>query len=282
MTAATATLANAAKPPIKVRRMNFQFPDSLPTFWFDDNPLLTATLSALAVAFPPGERYFIASVRHFLPQVDDPELLAQVRGFVGQEANHTKEHVAFNKFLDGRGFPASAMEKWVSGRIAKLQKRSTPEANLARTAALEHFTAILASVLLENPDILERMSPEVARLWAWHAIEEVEHRSVAFDVYKQTVDDEALRLRVMRATTALFLSANFVRTLMLLRVSGRLWDVRSALKGLNLLWGEAGLFRQVVPLYLEYFRKDFHPSQLDSRASLDAAKLRYLGERAAL
>lgn len=267
----------AARETIKVRRMDFEFSESTPTFWFDDNPLLTATLSALAVSFPPGERYFIASVRHFLDRVDDPELLARVKAFVGQEANHTKEHIAFNKFLDSRGFPASAMERWVADRVGELQKRSSPESNLARTAALEHFTAILASVLLEHPEIAERMSPEVARLWVWHAIEEVEHRSVAFDVYKIAVDDEELRIKVMLATTVIFVLVNSVRTAMLLRASGRQWELRSLLKGLNVMWGKPGLFRKVVPHYLEYFRKDFHPSQLDCEQHLEAAKQRYLG-----
>lgn len=270
-------MKSAAPETIKVRRMDFEFSDSTPTFWFDDNPLLTATLSALAVSFPPGERYFIASVRHFLDRVDDPELLRQVKAFVGQEANHTKEHIAFNEFLDSRGFPASAMEKWVSDRVAELQKRSSPEANLARTAALEHFTAILAAVLLEHPEVAERMSPEVARLWMWHAIEEVEHRSVAFDVYKTAVDDEELRIKVMLMTTVIFLLVNAVRTVLLLRASGRQREVWPILKALNVMWGSPGLFRKVIPNYLKYFRKDFHPSQLDSGAFLEAAKQRYLG-----
>ncbi|MGE3674110.1 MAG: metal-dependent hydrolase [Polyangiaceae bacterium] len=271
---------SAAEPRIKVRRMDFEFGESTPTFWFDDNPLLTATLSALAVSFPPGERYFIASVRHFMDQVKDPALLAQVKAFVGQEANHTKEHIAFNQFLDSRGFPATAMEKWVADRVAELQKRSSPEANLARTAALEHFTAILASVLLEHPEIAERMSPEVAKLWVWHAIEEVEHRSVAFDVYKTAVDDEQLRIKVMLLTTVIFITVNAVRTAMLLRASGRQRELLPTLKALNVMWGRPGLFRKVVPRYLEYFRKDFHPSQLDSGAFLEAAKRQYLGAAA--
>jgi len=262
---------------IKVRRMNLDFPESMPTFWFDDNPLLTATLSALAVAFPAGERYFISSVRHFLSQVEDPTLRDQVMAFIGQEANHTKEHLAFNDFLDSRGWPASAMAKWVEDRIAAIQKASTPEANLARTAALEHFTAILAGSLLEHPELAERMSPEAAKLWVWHAIEEVEHRAVAFDVYKTAVDDETLRRRMMAQVTAFFITVNIVRTVTILRAAGKLWDVRSLLKGWNVLWGRPGLFRRVIPRYLKYYRRDFHPSQLEHGPYLDAAKRRYLG-----
>jgi len=283
MSIATSTVSTKSadkSKAIKVRRMDIEFPDSMPTFWFDDNPFLTATLSALAVSFPPGERYFISSVQHFLSRIEDPVLREQVRAFVGQEANHTKEHIAFNRFLDARGLPASAMEKFVSERVAVVQKNSTPEENLARTAALEHFTAILAGALLEHPEIAEKMSPEAARLWVWHAIEEVEHRAVAFDVYKTTVDDEELRIRTMLTVTAVFLTLNLARSMMLLKASGRLWDLRSAVKGLNLLWGRPGLFRKVIPRYLAYFRKDFHPSQHDHGAFVEFAKWRYLGAQA--
>ncbi|MEZ4328442.1 MAG: metal-dependent hydrolase [Polyangiales bacterium] len=266
-----------ARPEIKVRRMDLEFPDEMPEFWFDGNPFLTALLSAMSVSFPAGERYFIASVRHFLPQIEDPTLRAEIRAFTGQEANHTKEHLAFNEMLERRGYPAKAMEAWVERRTKRLQKVSSPEANLARTAALEHFTAILAGAFIENPEVLATMSPEAATMWCWHAIEEIEHRAVAFDVYKQVVDDEALRLRTMRHVTVVFILVNLVRTAMLLRTSGHLTNVRAIAKGLDVLWARPGLLRRLLPQYLAYYRADFHPSQHDNSAQVEAAKARFLG-----
>ncbi|HJK91279.1 MAG TPA: metal-dependent hydrolase [Polyangiaceae bacterium LLY-WYZ-15_(1-7)] len=263
--------------PIAVRRMDFTFDESTPTCWFDDNPYLTAIMTALAVSFPPGERYFIRSVRHFLDQVDDPALREAVRAFVGQEANHTKEHLAFNRFLDSRGLPATPMEEWVTRRVERIQEVSGPAGNLARTAALEHFTAILAEALLAHPEITEKMSPEVARLWVWHAIEEVEHRSVAFDVYEEAVGDEALRLRVMAFVTVIFIAMNVARAAILLRATGRVFEPRAALKALNVLWGKPGLFRKVIPQYLRYYRRGFHPSEHDNRELVRRAKARWLG-----
>lgn len=265
---------------IKVRRMDLEFPDSIPEFWWDDNPFLSAIGVALSVSFPGGERFFISSVRHFVARIEDPVLREQVRAFIGQEANHTKEHIAFNRFLDSKGYPATAMEKFVGERIAEVQKASSPERNLARTAALEHFTAIMAGALLEHPDVLERMSPQAAKLWAWHAIEEVEHRSVAFDVYKAAVDDEALRIRMMLIVTAFFIGINTARTAVLLKRSGKLLDLKSLATGANLLWGRPGIFRKLIPRYLAYYRKGFHPSQHDDAAFVDLAKRRYLGDRA--
>lgn len=256
--------------------MDFEFPDSMPTLWFDDNAYLTSVLNALAVSFPPGERFFIGSVRHFLPRIEDPELREAVRLFIGQEGNHTKEHLAFNSFLDSRGLPASGMEEWVRRRLSKLRKVSSPEENLARTVALEHFTAVLAGALLEHPEVLELMAPEAAKLWAWHAIEEVEHRSVAFDVYKAAVDDEQLRLQTMRQVTVIFVVVNAIRTAILMRATGKLFDLRAIVKGTQLLWGKPGIFRKIIPQYLAYFRSDFHPSEHDNEADVARAKQRYL------
>jgi len=269
-----------APESITVRRLDLEVGDETPTFWFDDNQYLTALLNGLAITFPPGERFFIRSVKHFMAELDDPTLNERVRAFTGQEAMHTKEHLNFNRFLDGRGFPAKAMEDFVTKRIGKIQSESSPAANLARTAALEHFTAILATALLEHPEVLERMDPAVAKLWAWHAIEEIEHRSVAFDVYKEAVDDEELRLRMMVMTTFIFLLANIIRTHILVKASGRPFELRRAFGAAKTLFGKGGLLRKIGPRYLAYYRSDFHPSELEADALLEEAKAQYLGEAA--
>lgn len=265
---------------ITVRRMDFDFGDDIPGFWFDDNPFLTALHVSLSVSFPAGERYFIDSVRHFEADVKDPELRERIRAFIGQEANHRREHTALNGLMERKGYPARAMEQFVAGRIAWVQKNSTPEENLARTAALEHFTAIMAGAFLEHPEALEKIHPALAPLWAWHAIEEVEHRSVAFDVYKAAVGDEALRRRVMRQVTLLFTLVNTVWTLKLLRISGNLFNLKAWVKGVNLLWGWPGVFRRIIPRYLAYYRRGFHPSQYRHDAEIREIKRRYLGDRA--
>lgn len=265
---------------IKVRRMDLEFPDSIAEFWFDNNPLLTMLLTALSVSFPAGERFFIDSVRHYQDQVQDPLLKAQIRAFIGQEANHTKEHIALNDFMERKGYPAKAMEDFVRDRIAKMQKNWSPAESLARTVALEHFTAIMAGAFLDHPDQLEKMDPHMAKIWAWHAIEEAEHKAVAFDVYKRTVDDESLRRRAMMNVTVMFILVNTIRTLMLLQRSGHLFNLRAWWKGSNLLWGRPGIFRKLIPEYLAFYRKDFHPWQHDNSAQVEAMKARYLGDKA--
>lgn len=270
--------ARKPRPKIEVRRMDLDFSGVTSARYAGDDPLLSALFASLSVAFPPGERFFIASVRHFLPHIEDGALRKAVFAFIGQEANHTKEHLAFNELLDRLGYPALAMQEWVTARIERVQAKSTPEANLARTAALEHFTAIMASAVLEHGELLEAMPPEVAKLWAWHAIEEIEHRSVAFDVYREVVGDEALRLHTMRLVTLFFCTLVSLRTVRMLQATGGIHDLRGIARGLNVLWGRPGIFRKLIPRYLDYYRSDFHPSQHDYDGCIDWAKERYLGE----
>lgn len=263
---------------ITVRKMDFEFSDDIAEFWCDDNPFLTAFLTGLSISFPAGERFFIDSVRQFQSQIDDPLLLKNIRAFIGQEAHHTKEHSALNDFMARKGYPVERMESFIRERIAWMQENSGDDVNLARTVALEHFTAIMAGAFLDHSDLLDKMDPAMAKLWAWHAIEEIEHRSVAFDVYKNTVDDEKLRRRTMRRVTYFFILMNAIRTWKLMGVSGQRYNVKAWASGLNMLWGRPGVLRKIVPQYLSFYRRGFHPSQHDNRARVKQARLRYLGE----
>lgn len=261
---------------ITVRRMDFEFPDSIPEFWCDNNPFLTAMMAGLSVTFPVGERYFIDSVRHYQDEVHDPVLRDQIRAFIGQEANHSREHVALNAFLTRKGYPVDSMEAFVRERLKAVQASSTPAENLARTVALEHFTAIMAKGFIDHPDFLTRMHPTMARIWAWHSIEEIEHKSVAFDVYRQCVNDERLRRRMMREVTFFFVLMSSVRTVRILKASRQLSNLRAWLSGLNVLWGVPGVFRQILPAYFAYYRSDFHPRQQAESPYAETVKRHFL------
>jgi predicted metal-dependent hydrolase len=266
---------------IPVRRMDFQFGPDIPDDWADGNAMITALLAGLSAVFPPGERFFIESVRRYADQVSDPDLKERIRGFTGQEANHTKEHLAFNRFLDARGFPIGGIERFVDTRMRALGKNGSPAANLARTAALEHMTALLATAVLEDGDFLEHSHPTIAAFWKWHAIEEIEHRSVAFDVYRACVDDEPLRRRMMAMVTVLFSTLSAIRMVVMMKRTGHLLDLPAWAGGMNRLLGRRGLLRRAFPLYRAYYRRSFHPDQHDNGDAVEQARRKYLGDDAA-
>jgi predicted metal-dependent hydrolase len=264
---------------ITVRRMDFEFPDDIPEFWYAGDPYRTLLLTALSGTFPEGERYFVDSVRQFQDKVTDPELKAAIRAFIGQEAHHSKEHKVLNALMERKGYPMGKIDEIGRKGLTYLRKRLSPERQLAMTCALEHFTAILADQLLNNrAEFIDKMDPRVAKIWAWHAIEETEHKAVAFDVFKATVNDEWIRRSQMAINTVTFLMIASYHFIDLMRASGQAGKPKVWLSGINYFWGKPGIFRQLIPAYLQYYRRDFHPWQHDNRALVDSIKQEFLGE----
>ena len=139
----TQTMTPVGTANIPVRRMDFEFDDAIPKYWFDNNPMLTMLLTGLSCVFPEGERMFMRAVRHYQDQITDPELQKEVRAFIGQEAHHGKEHQAFNDFMAKKDLPIARIEAFVKKAIAFEEKNLSKERMLAKTCALEHFTALL-------------------------------------------------------------------------------------------------------------------------------------------
>ncbi len=169
---------------IRPRQMHFTLPQPLPRHWHGGDAFKSHLFDAMSVLFPDGERFFIDSVRHFRSRIGDPVLQEQIRGFIGQEGHHSREHLAYSSRLRDLGYDIGRIEKRAQARIRFTQKKLSPERQLAATAALEHITAILADGLLREPRHLAGAHPGMIRLWRWHALEETEHKAVAFDVWK--------------------------------------------------------------------------------------------------
>ena len=75
MTASAQVLPRTDGQParsIKVRRIEFEFGDDIPEFWYANDPIRTLLLAGMSGGFPEGERFFIDSVRHYQDQVKDP------------------------------------------------------------------------------------------------------------------------------------------------------------------------------------------------------------------
>ncbi len=245
-------------------------------FWLNDDPIATAFFNALSVTFPRGEAYFIESVRAFRDGVP-PALGEEIAAFIRQEVAHSREHLAFNRQVDDQGYDVTLLDRDVTDLLALARERP-PIVNLAATIALEHFTAILAHELLVDPRHLHGAEPEAAALWRWHAVEEIEHKSVAYDTWLHATRDWSRWKRWrLKAIMMLLITKNFLhhRTrgiLELLRQDGicgrRAWGglLRYALM-------RPGMVRQVALPWLAFFRPGFHPWQRDDRALIARAAL---------
>ncbi|EPF69491.1 hypothetical protein GCM10025882_18530 [Acinetobacter gyllenbergii] len=267
----------SASIEIQVRNMDFAFPDDISEFWFHQNPLLSMLLTALSSAFPDGERQFIHSVRLYQSQIKDPVLLKQVRAFIGQEAHHGKEHDGLNAMMLKKGYPVDRIYKRFKKMNRLMQTQFSPAHQLACTVCMEHLTAILADYFIATaPEDLALFHAQVRKIWAWHAIEETEHKAVAFDVYQSLVNRPYFLRLVMLETTLSFVMITTRGTIELLQHSGQQGDLKGVYQGLHYLFGRKGLIRRISRQYLDFFSADFHPWQHDNRNQVNRLKQQYL------
>ncbi|TRX74206.1 metal-dependent hydrolase [Pseudomonas mangiferae] len=250
---------------IRPRHLAFDLPDPLPRHWHGGDAFKSHLFDAMSVLFPDGERFFIDSVRLFRERIEDPVLKEQIRGFIGQEGHHSREHLVYSQRLRDQGYDVGRLEARAQRRIRFTQRTLSPQRQLAATVALEHLTAIMADALLAKPQYLAGADPALVRLWRWHALEETEHKAVAFDVYQQVCGDRALLRRAMRMATWFFLLDTFRGLAHMLARDGLAWNWRVWRDGLRFLWGRDGFFRSLLGAYRDFFRPGFHPWQHDNR-----------------
>lgn len=234
-------------------------------------------MNCMSILFPVGERFFINSVRNYKDDITDPELRDAVRAFIGQEAMHGREHEIYNEALQAAGIPAEKMEAEVKSLLDFFRNRTPRAIQLSGTVALEHFTAILANQALEDERVVGgSRDPAMSAMWRWHALEETEHKAVAFDVYRATEGD-GLRAEAIRyagqvlATVILFskLGEMYVRALRADPETKPFGTLRGWRQLGGFLFGsKPGVFRRAFGQYLDYFRPGFHPWDHDNRAFL--------------
>src|SRR5690606_1196100 len=263
------TAPHAQAQRISVRRMDFAFSDDIPTYWHAGDPFRTLLFTALSGTFPEGEKFFVDAVRNYRDQIKDPELQQAVSAFIGQEAHHAKGHAALSALMQRKGFPMHKIDRMVHDGLHFMRRRLSPQRQLAMTCALEHFTAILAELLLDHPELTADMDPRMKALWLWHAIEESEHKAVAYDVYQTTVGSYWVRVSQMVFNTLEFNFFTGLHFLRLLHHDGQLKDWRLMARGLGELYISPGWLRKVIPAYLQYYRPDFHPWQRDNSVTLE-------------
>lgn len=253
---------------IKPRDRRFGRETAAPRLWHGGRVEATAIYNALSTTFPSGEAFFVESVRAFRDQAP-PKLAGEIKAFTTQEAIHSREHDAFNKRATSSGYDLSALEAQVEKRLA-ITRGKPPIVSLAATMALEHFTAILAHQLLADPRHLEGAETEAANLWRWHAIEEIEHKGVAYDTWLHATREWTRSKRwKVKAKVMLYATRNFVVD----RTAGALELMRQdGVTGIGAwrrliwhLWIRPGMFRKIAGAWFKFFLPGFHPWNEDDR-----------------
>ena len=238
----------------------------VPRHWFGGNVVATHIANGVNLLFPAGERFFVRSVNHYLDQVDDPVLRAQIKGFFGQEGRHAKEHERVFRLLEEQGYEIGRfLDLYERIAYGVIEKVSPPALRLATTAACEHFTAIMAENALRH-GVLDQAHPTMRALLLWHASEEIEHRAVAFDVLGQVSPSYAMRVAGLAMATLCLGGFWIWGTAMLLHQEGTTWGTGGA--RLRADWRVARQRQRTSDVFVvgirEYLRVGFHPSHKDT------------------
>jgi predicted metal-dependent hydrolase len=238
-------------------------------WWLGGDPIGSAYHNALSITFPRGEAFFVESVKAFREGAN-PKLAAEIRSFITQEVMHSREHVSFNKRVTDAGYKIDHLEKVVADSL-ELTKNRPQILNLAVTMALEHYTAMMAHQMLRDPKAFAGADPELSNMWKWHAIEEIEHKGVAYDTWLHATRDWSrwkrwkVKTIMMLIVTKNFWTKRWEGTLDLLAQDGITgWKAKARLAWY--LVGNPGPVRRLALPWLAFFMPGFHPWNHDDRA----------------
>ena len=261
-------------PQITVRDIQFDL-DAAPRVWHGDSAGATAFFDAMSIAFPQGERVFIRSVMKFKDQINDAELLAGIEGFKSQEAMHTREHENYNRRLRALGYDVDGLEAKQAETIEWAEKELGDVKNLAITVAMEHFTSILAEQVTGDPSYFEAADPAFRDLWTWHAMEEAEHNTVAFDVLRAVSPGYFLRCQMMLVATRMFLGQQMRNLNSILKTDGNAGSFKVWSEIFSYLYVKPGFARRCLVPYLKFFIPGFHPSKTKSQQRAGALRAKF-------
>ncbi|WP_332476790.1 metal-dependent hydrolase [Leptospira ainlahdjerensis] len=249
-----------------VRKMDFEALENVPRYYFNDNAIMTHAINSFHVIFPEGERFFIRSVKPFQERIQNESLKNRIKAFIGQEVQHGKEHERVWTSIRNFGLPLDRIARFYHFTCYKIIFNVLgflfgPKINLSITAALEHYTANLGEISLKH-DLTKDVQGDMKKLLIWHACEEIEHKSVVYDVLQEVAPSYFLRIAgYMIATVMLWSYAILFQYWFLLADKNVSWKKFKS----DRVYAREQMNISVPPLYdgfLKYFKKDFHPDQM--------------------
>lgn len=180
---------------IRVRKIRFEYPDDLAAHWNPARPEWSQMVNAASLLMPYLEPFLIDAIRAALPSITDPALRDDARAYIGQEAHHFAQHRKLNDRLLALGYDALRdYERQLAADYARYATRSL-RFQLAYAAGFETMALALGHMLVADRDyFFADADPAVSSLVLWHFVEELEHKTAAFDVYQHVVGSYPYRV----------------------------------------------------------------------------------------
>lgn len=247
---------------ISPRRITFQFGSQIPRLWFGNSSIMTQLLNGTNLFLPAFEAYMVHTVQGQLRHLHDRALRSQAKGLIGQESNHSQAHQQYNDILRHQNYRFETYLAVVNWFFGRLMPRLGLPLQLAAIAGFEHLTASLSEITLHHRTMVQA-HPAMKALWEWHAAEELEHKSIAFDVFQAI--EGSYWWRVLGGVLGIAIVVSFMTSGMLLLAAQDPGFLSfKTLSDLNkLLLTEYRLIPRTLRHIVPYFYPKFHPSQRD-------------------
>ena len=247
---------------ITPRNRKFDLSSSLAGVWHSNDIFKTVLSNALSIPLPSGEKLFVESIRIFMDKIKDKKLFEDARLFIAQESIHRREHQAYNEALcSAKNYNLRMLEMPYASHNTHAIAHYDPKMLLAITVCMEHATASISENVICNKVWLEGVDETMKDFWSWHALEEIEHRAVAFDIYNEIYGDKNYLDDVMKVTIKqLIRNISFTACQMFSMEKLNPLDMRRWLRESPFLVGVDGIIHPLSNSINAFYCKSFSPS----------------------
>jgi uncharacterized protein len=254
---------------ITVRKVRFAFDDAIDFDRSDDELASMLPTLALSMTMPYLEPYLIRTMKVALEKIADPVLAEDVRRFSQQEGHHYRNHALFNDRI------RSQFDEAVAGRLRAIESaldadyhRFTREKrlrfNVAYAEGFEAMTCAGALAAAEHGAFDDRAAMPGGEIWAWHMAEEIEHRTVAFEVFEHLVGSYPYRIVV--GTWSQWHYVSYIR---------RFAQCMAGALGRRLASPRGPVQRAAARRYLRTWSPWYHPARVDVPPGVEEILSRY-------
>lgn len=245
----------------KAHLLKQEWNHDLPRYWNDHSPFKTHFLNALSLTLPECEKFFIETIKQCSKELTDPMQINEVKEFVKQESHHRHAHAKYNNWLIKQGLPVDKLQAATDKKWNFVRTHLNLTSKLALTICVEHITVVYASVFLEHKEILQNMHPQFEQIWRWHAIEEIEHKAVAMNVWNSINGSNFYKTIAMFFVLPFYMWYVGKNTLVFLHADNELWKWTTWKDMISFLFNkQTGLLRRSFIPWLEFMLADFHPN----------------------
>ena len=222
--------------------------------WCGNSKLSTRTCDAVSVLFPAWERAFAAVAMHHLPKVNDPALRARIEAFVAEEIAHAKAHDAYNARA---GITELADAEYRKTRA--VHRKPGNKVWLGGMVSIEHFATCIGRLYL---DAFKNQTGREHKLFEWHSREEIGHKALAIDIWREMGYSGADLRAIARQNQAYVIKFIVGYTL-------QGFDPKSVSDWKDLaIWAWRMTTKVFVPM-LKIYLPNFHPNNVDDRRYLE-------------